>query len=196
MVYTSSHPTRTRRRANMVMIDLSTLLDDDTNLVECYICPKKVDLNHDVRCAWSTAMPQCIDKGAFGKGNSSHLHEFHHRDMVCVYDRENDGQRVVRKSLIRESCVGNLYMAASVEEVLPSHRFPCTKEMTMEMDIVRTAYRINNRMFLYHDHEVETYHGKEGAAYEYLYVRYQHAPNVDLSKMQDDLNRAIHKLRA
>lgn len=113
------------------------------------------------------------------------FYEYNHRDLTLSYDLENDAQRVIRKSL-QKSCAISQWWAASFEEdVLPIHRFPSTQEITKEGHLTRTSFRINNRLFLYIDKEDD---------WEYLYIRYQHAPNVDLSKMQNDLDRLMDRI--
>mgnify|MGYP003346781732 CR=1 FL=1 len=51
----------------------------------------------------------------------------------------------------------------------------------------RNTYRINNRMFIIHDIELDT---KE----EYVYIRYNHSPQVDLKKNEIDFQRAYNAL--
>ena len=83
-------------------------------------------------------------------------------------------------------CNGDLYAVCLDEDVLPSHRFPCTQEIVKEGSVTRSSMRINNRMFLMH--YIEDGH-------HYVYVRYQHASNVDIKKMQEDLDKTLNRLR-
>lgn len=108
---------------------------------------------------------------------------YHHRNLVYRYDLENDGQRVTRQSFIKDLRYKNIYVLGLNIDVLPTHKFPCTDEICHTVDIESQIYRINNRMFIY----VE----KENNDISYLYIKYNHAENIDLTKMQSDLTRTI-----
>lgn len=166
------------------MMELSKYLSDQTQVVEFYICPKPVEIpkgTEYIDCGWKK-YPHSIP---FANGHRMKLKEYHHRDMCYTYDLDNDGQRVVRKMLLMDEGYQNVYIAAYEEDVLPAHRFPCVQEITSESQYERVSYRINNRTFLYHDIE---------DGWEYVYIRYQHAPNVDTKQMQSDISRALKKL--
>lgn len=164
-------------------MDLGKYINDQTQVVEFYICPKHVDLEKDdvIDCGWKKYNQNI----PLGNGHKMKLKDYHHRDMCYTYDMENDGQRVVRKIMQMEDTTKNLYIAAYEEDVLPVHRFPCVQEITHETQYERTSYRINSRTYLYHDRE---------DGWEYVYIRYQHAPNVDTKQMQADIHRVLRKL--
>lgn len=164
-------------------MDLQTYVSDDIDTVEIYICPSKVDSSSSqVPIGWSKP---CKYLNTLGQGQSMKIKEFYHRDLLYTYDKDNDAQRVVQKRPIAESVYKHAYIVSSKEDVLPSHRFPCTNEIVHETDVERTSYRINNRMHVCHD--------KEGS-WEYLYIRYNHSPNVDVKQMQHDLAKTLRKL--
>jgi hypothetical protein len=76
-----------------------------------------------------------------------------------------------------------LYCLSFVEEILPGHRFPSTDEISNKTTYIRTIYKINNRISIYYDkNENESY----------IYIRYNHCDNVDLKKIQEDLDRTIN----
>lgn len=161
-------------------MDLSTFVTDQTQVVDVYICPYILrEDDPDVRIGWDKSC-----KIPMHRGTPMHLKEYHHRDLCYTYDMENDAQRVVRKTLLHDKRVGKTYIAAYEEEVLPTHCFPCVQEITHEAEVHRISYRINNRMFLYHD--------KIGS-WEYVYIRYQHAQNVDMKQMNADIHRILEK---
>lgn len=165
-------------------MDLHSLIQANTHVVEVFLCPESVksdDPHAHVHVGWEK--PFAIQ--GLGNGHATKLHEYYHRDLCYSYDMGNDAQRVVRRVEQNEQHHGNWYGTAYTEDVLPSHMFPSTKEIVKEGCIDRISYRINNRMFIYHDHEPGN---------DYYYVRYQHAPNVDLQKMQADLDKAMRML--
>jgi hypothetical protein len=161
------------------MVDLSAFLGDDTNLVEIFLCPG----GDPLQVGWAPSLPI---PASLGTGIDVCVKEYHHRDMVYSFEAETDAQRAWRKTLQMDQWSKPYYIASYLEETIPVHRFPCTQEVAYEVDVHRTSFRINNRMFLYHDREHE---------HEYLYLRYVHAPNVDVKKMQQDLDRTLSKLR-
>lgn len=108
---------------------------------------------------------------------------YHHRNLVYKYDLENDGQRVTRQSFIKDYTDKNIYIIGHTIDILPTHKFPCTDDIVHTVDIESHIYRINNRMFIYLE--------KENDGISYLYIKYNHAENIDLSKMQYDLTRTI-----
>lgn len=168
------------------MVDLASLASKhDTNLVEIYLLPPGVQASaddHVVDVAWTRPFAGPL----FGNGTTQNMKNYHHRDMTYTYDLGNDGQRAVRKLAQHEAFERRLYAIAFMEETVPPHRFPSTRDMTFVEELKRSCYRINNRLFFVHDEDTEGRH--------YYYFRYQHAENVDLQKVQADLDRAVRKV--
>lgn len=167
-------------------MDISTILTTDSNYVEIHFCPDRValDTNNVIKVGWD--QPAKLNN-RLTNATKQEIKEYFHRDLVYLYDLQNDGQRVYRKLPQKEYANGNLYAIAYIEEVLPSHRFPCTDEIAHEHVINRTSYRINNRMYFVHDVDESSKHT--------YYIRYNHADNVDLKKMQLDLDKFIAMTR-
>lgn len=170
------------RRASWM--ELSALLNDEVNVVDIYIC-RRADTNANpwVEVGWDKPMQV---PSAFGKGTAQTIVEYHHRELCYVYDTSNDGQRVIKKTLLMHKLQGTHAAYAFVEEQLPSHRYPCVDETTHKQEIQRTTYRINNRLTFVMDRDSEFY---------YFYLRYQHAPNVDAKKMDADVKFALNQCR-
>jgi len=159
------------------------MLTDNTNVVEVYLCPHDVHDKSNIKVGWK--QPLGIST-MFGNGVKQELKEYHHRDMTYVYDLANDGQRAMRRLGQKDVCNGNMYAISFMEETIPTHRFPSTKEIVHEEVIVRTSFRINNRMHVVHDNIENVHH---------YFIRYQHSDNVDIKKMVHDFNRALGMLR-
>jgi len=169
----------------MLEMELSNYVSDDANTIEIYICPGQIShTSQEVQVGWKKPFKWIQN---MGQGQKSKMREYHHRDMTYSYEVESDLQRVVRRTFVKDGSVKQMYIVAIKEDVLPTHRFPCTNDIVHENDIERVVYRVNNRMFVYHD--------KEGV-WEYVYVRYQHAANVDMKQMQSDLQRTLKRLHA
>ena len=164
-------------------MDIASIINDDTQVLEIYVCPTKACLDGDdpIRVGWDHI--SAIQ--TLGQGHTTSMRVYFHRDMCYTYDKENDGQRVIARRLCNEALLSdNLYVMSLEEDVLPSHRFPTTDEIAYETDLTRTTYRINNRINVVHD--------KEGV-HQYMYLRYTHAPNVDTKKTVEDLEKAIRR---
>lgn len=163
------------------------LRNEQTNVVELYLCPQgrdKYDSGHAV-VGWTR--DRCFDIQTMGPGHVTKIQDYYRFDMCYSYDLDSDTQRITRRSVQLEVSDGGSpwYGIAWKEEVLPSHRFPCTRSNISRVVTVRKSYRISNRMHLVHDLEDDI---------NYYYIRYQHAPNLDMTKMQSDFQRAIRVL--
>jgi hypothetical protein len=137
--------------------------------------------SHTIQVAWNKAINfQEICKLINQTKMTTEFVDYHHRDLCYSYDRSNDSQRVTRKKFKKDVRLKQWYAVAYDEEVHPSHRFPCVEEIAQIVRTKRSQVRLNNRMYLVHDINVES---KE----EYLYIRYNHSTQVDLKKIQFDL---------
>ena len=113
----------------------------------------------------------------------------------------NDGQRVSKRTYIKDMATATqanpqMYVLGIKEDTLPSHRFPCTNEIAHKNTTKRVSYRINNRMFLcvdteHTEHPENTHDTQDTEATSYMYIKYNHSPQVDLKKMQSDVERTI-----
>jgi hypothetical protein len=123
---------------------------------------------------------------SFFRENPQEEIQYYHRDMCYIFDAKNDAQRSYRKILQNEMCYKNFYIAAYQEENIPSHRFPSTQDISCRTSVIRYTHRINNRMsWIYEKNEDENW---------ITYLRYSHAPNVEMNTMQHDLERAIARM--
>ena len=185
-----------------INIDIESLVryhDKEINCIETYICKSITPSNHDgsyskdgglyVGCQ---QLQKCKIHG-FGSGFASTLTTYHYRDMCYTYDMANDGQKVTRRILyddnIANTGLHSLVTVCMKEETLPSHMFPCTNEISHKTTTQRMSYRINNRTFLCHDKVSE-----KDTENEYLYIRYNHSQQVDLKKIQADIENSIRSL--
>lgn len=165
---------------------LSDLVSDDiTNVVEFYSCPRyfgDTSEEHIIDTRW----PKPAEFFSFESPQEEV--QYYHRDMCYVFDVANDAQRCIRRTLTRDAFYKNLYIVAMHEESVPSHRFPSTQDISATVKITRYTQKINNRMvWIYEKSEDE-----DGSWVSY--VRYQHAPNVEMNKMQDDLEKTLIRM--
>jgi hypothetical protein len=125
------------------------------------------------------------------------LEEYRYKELLYSYDRSNDAQRTIYRQGLNEHWDDRkrVYRLMFQEDILPSHRFPCSKDIQLNERLVRRSFKINNRLALVEEQveteaNTKTEKDKNPVIYHY-YLRYQHAPNVDLDKMQSDLNQFI-----
>lgn len=150
------------------------------NVVEIYVCPYEVK---DSALTVVTAWPNPIRPINLGGGNKRTFQEYWQTNMCYSYDMSNDAQMVVARSLMEEHFDGSLYSIVLKEDVLPSHRFPCTTDIHAKIaPMERASYRINNRLHLIVENDKN------------VFIRYDHADNVDIIKMQADLDSIINTL--
>lgn len=162
------------------------------NVIEWYILPKG-DNNTDP--LWMTlASPNSL----FPSIRFRHpvaLEEYRYKELLYSYDRSNDGQRTIyREALsesVRQDAESGVYRVVFQEDSLPSHRFPCSGDMVKNDSYVRRSFKINNRLFLIEETMLED---TKTPMYQY-YLRYNHAANVDIVKMQADLNQFIARYK-
>lgn len=186
----------------MDALDLSVYLGEPVNYVEIYWLPqRRPEVQADtpyVDVGWPTAPTAALAR-FFGNGATQRYAEYAHRDVAYVYDLANDAQRALRRATVHEHLMDRAYLLALHEEPVPPHRFPCLTEIQNKAETTRTTYRINNRMHVVHDAVAESAPGApDGAAptrADYVYVRYQHAANVDVARMQQDLQRTLGILK-
>jgi len=136
-----------------------------------------------------------VGLSTFGNGFVSTFTTYNYKDLAYSYDMANDAQRVTRRTLMGDcSPHPKMYVMQFDEEVLASHRFPCTSLTSHKNLMTRTSYRINNRMYVYHDIVQNVENGNEEKPSEYVFLRYNHAQNQDLKKMQIDMERVVRML--
>jgi hypothetical protein len=153
------------------------------NVVEIYSCPAFFDDVAHV-CTIDTSWPGIPD--TFSRENPQEEMQYYHRDLCYAFDVGNDAQRCFRRTLTNEMYYRNFYITALHEESIPSHRFPSTQDISATVHVVRHVQRINNRMTWVYERDE---HGGWTS-----YIRYQHAPNVDLETMQKDLASTLSRM--
>jgi hypothetical protein len=165
-------------------MDLRAYLGEQTNVVEFYFCPKgglETELLQ-MSCQWET-LPR-IPTQLFKHRSDQHFTEYTHRHLVHQYDLATDMQKTFTRALTGDRVVGNCYIASFQEDTLPMHRFPCTLDINDTKSFHRVTFKYNNRLSLIIDKEKN----RDGYV---MYLRYFHVDNIDLDKMNQDINTAF-----
>ena len=162
----------------------SFLINDQVNVVELYFCPEPIQPNAlKFKYGWDE-LPS-IPIHLFKNRLDQEVTEYCQRDLIYSYDRSNDAQRTYQKIWMTDCMDQHLYTVAFQEESHPTHRFPCTTEINEKRNIHKIHYKINNRMFFMIEKEDDQWT---------LYMRYNHASNVELDKMNEEWNQMIQKI--
>lgn len=162
-------------------MQLQDFIKDNTNILEIYFCPEKIDPNASIfTCKWKD-LPK-LPLHMFKHRNDQELIEYAHRGLVYQYDVATDSQKTIQRSWIHDKIIDKQYIVSLQEETLPVHRFPCTQEINDKTKFHRISYKWTNRIYLIVDMEEDYYT---------VYIRYQHVDNIDLEKMNEDLNQLL-----
>jgi hypothetical protein len=166
-------------------MDLSSYLDENTNVVELYFCQEEINSNTiSFSCSWDK-LPR-IPLNIFKSRIDQVIIEFHKGDIVYCYDQGNDSQRVYQKELKKDKVDGKIYISSLNELTYPTHRFPCTNNINDKRTIHRISYKINNRMSFIIEKENELWT---------LYMRYNHSSIVDIDSMNKEWNEKLKQLQ-
>ena len=159
------------------------------NTIEWYVLPEAIPEQSEP--LW---IPIAYDKKKFPSirfGNVQTLHEYRYKELLYQYDRSNDGQKTLFRQVFHEALSQSraVYRMMLQEDILPSHRFPCSKDIVLHQRFFRRTFKINNRLYF-----VEEESEEEPKTFHY-YLKYHHAPNVDLEKIQQDMNQFIQRFK-
>lgn len=163
----------------------------NANTIEWYICPSK---KLSVKDLWIDIGYPTKQYPSIHFRNPQILEEYVYKELLYQYDRSNDSQRAISRTVIKEDMdeKNGLYTILLKEEHLPSHRFPCSTNIETLGKIIRKSYKINNRIFFIED-EVQKINSEQS---EFVYyIRYNHSPQVDTRKMKEDFDAFIHKFK-
>ena len=188
---------------------------EGTNCVEIHLS-KHIGQNSDSHVMDITSDTETKSLLAkFGNGSFSKFKNYYYKDYQYSYDLSNDAQRVTKKIHTYDvNPHARIYVVSYNENVLMSHRFPTTGDISNTNIVERTSYRINNRLFIYndkvfdehnyatseHNHATSEHnhatseHNNVNSYDEYIYARYNHSSQVDLKHMQTDIERIVRQL--
>jgi hypothetical protein len=177
---------------------------EGTNCIEVYLS-KHIGVNPDSHIINISTDPETKTLlSKFGKGTFTKLKNYYHKDYQYSYDLSTDAQKVTKRFHLEDwNPHARIYVVSYNENVLTSHMFPTTSDITHVNIIERTTYRINNRLFIYNDKvygETESSNlndlddFNEMIYNEYIYLRYNHSQQVDLKQIQLDIERVVRQL--
>ena len=180
--------------------------------------PKPLKAAYGVVCDLTLPQFQARADASRLRFNEQILTEFHHRDMLYVYDLANDNQRAYRRVLwdhtflptrtTPRGAIGPSVVLTWEEDTLPHHRFPCTTDVAHRIEFKRWTAKINNRLSYVIDEvrpegaampvslntlgESVNTPTPDGTRYTHC-IRFHYSPNVEMTKMQSDLDGVLSR---
>jgi len=166
------------------MLDANDLDIEGLNLVTIYVCPSKVDA--DAFCL-PLAWPAAPTVPRTWRRTSHRCAEYTKKNMVYTYDVATDGQRNVTHRILGEKRSGHYYITFGAEDVMPCHRFPCTREIDDVAYIDRDVYKVHHRLSFVVDRVAD----KTQA----MYFKYTHGPQVDVAQILGVIHDAVGAIK-
>ena len=164
------------------MIDISSLLCDDTNIIEIYLLNSAV--TDETKSKFNISVSdEYLDKikKRFKLTKETTLVCFNRNNLSYVYDLSNDSQYVYLRKLDNMIIKANLCALAFNEMKMQTHSFACTNDIDNRVEYKYQEFKINNRVSLVIKNKN-------------LYIHYRHSKEVDLDKIQDIISNVIKRL--
>ena len=169
------------------MIHLHSLLTDDINLIEIYITKpftksNVIDIGHQNRYIkyvkdqyknWKTT-----SYTMFNKNELTYLYELS-TDNQIVYTKIRQSDMIIKKKHI------DTYIIAYTHSKMPTHIFPCENEIDYRCVYSLSEIKITNRLSLIIKTENDI---------SCIYIEYRHSPNVEIEKIEENINSIISKI--
>jgi len=159
------------------------ITNDNVNLIEIYIINSKN--NNSINVMSSDKTEKLIDN-IYKKNRVEKYKSYSHKDRVYTYELSNDNQYVYTKIKKHLDIIDNILVIASKHDKQPNYTFPCTNDIDNICEYTIKEYKISNRLSLimrYDDENIKT-----------LFIEYKHSQNVDIDKINEQINKIIAKI--
>ena len=166
----------------MHKINIQDFLTDDTNLVNIHFINNNQDINVnkiDINTPLEISK-KITDKYKVVK--KTNYITYMKNKLSYTYDLTNDNQIVSSKFIRNHKLYDNIYCISYNYSKLPNYIFPCISNIDMVNEYTLTEYKITNRIAIIKKNDS---HG------EYFYIEYIHSPNVDLDKINYNINNIL-----
>ena len=164
------------------MINISTLLTNDCNIIEIYILNSS-DKNKEVFKRNIYLDDEYLNKikSKFKLTKETTYVYFNRNNLSYVYDNTNDSQYVFLRKLENVQEKDKLFGIAFNEMKMQTHSFACTNDINNKINYKTYEFKINNRVSLIIKNNN-------------LFIQYKHSKEVDIDKIQDIMSSVIKKL--
>jgi hypothetical protein len=98
---------------------------------------------------------------------------------------------MVKSNYIKYNSKSNLFILSSKIDKFPQYIFPCTNDIDYISTYSIKEYKINNRISLFIRYDYLNDDEKQNLA-KTFYIEYRHSPNVDIDKINENVNNIIN----
>ena len=176
-------------------MNLTDFVTNDVNIIEFYFC-KDITNADEIDVNINSDIENIIEK-KYKKYKEERYKSYHCKDKVYTYELSNDNQYVSSKIMINskhilyKNCKSNIYILSSKIDKFPQYIFPCTNDIDNISIYSIKEYKINNRisLLLRYDYLNDD---DTNAVSTSLYIEYTHSPNVEINKMNENINHIIN----
>jgi len=162
------------------MINITSLLCDDTNIIEIYLMNLNGSNDNKMNIRMTDDYLDKIRK-RFKLTKETTIVNFNRNNLSYVYDLSNDSQYVYLRKLDNMIIKANLCALAFNEMKMQTHSFACTNDIDNKVEYKYQEFKINNRISLIIKNNN-------------IYIHYRHSKEVDLDKIQDIITNVIKRL--
>ena len=171
-------------------IDINKYINDDVNLVEIYLIKDKNE--NSINVSSSDKLEHLIDN-IFKKNKVEKYISYYNREKVYTYELSNDNQYVYTKFKKNLDIIDNILVVASKHDKQPNYTFPCTNDIDNISQFTIKEYKISYRisLFIRYDNNIDKTIDK---TIKTIYIEYKHSQNVDMDKINEQINKIITKI--
>jgi hypothetical protein len=171
-------------------IDINKYINDDVNLVEIYLIKDKNE--NSINVSSSDKLEHLIDN-IYKKNKVEKYISYYNREKVYTYELSNDNQYVYTKFKKNLDIIDNILVVASKHDKQPNYTFPCTNDIDNISQFTIKEYKISYRisLFIRYDNNIDKTIDK---TIKTIYIEYKHSQNVDMDKINEQINKIITKI--
>ena len=171
-------------------IDINKYINDDVNLVEIYLIKDKNE--NSINVSSSDKLEHLIDN-IYKKNKVEKYISYYNREKVYTYELSNDNQYVYTKFKKNLDIIDNILVVASKHDKQPNYTFPCTNDIDNISQFTIKEYKISYRisLFIRYDNNIDKTDDK---TIKTIYIEYKHSQNVDMDKINEQINKIITKI--
>jgi len=171
-------------------IDVNKYIDNDVNLIEIYMIKDKNE--NSINVSSSDKLEHLIDN-IYKKNKVEKYISYYNKDKVYTYELSNDNQYVYTKFKKHLDIIDNILVVASKHDKQPNYTFPCTNDIDNISQFTIKEYKISYRisLFIRYDNNIDKTIDK---TIKTIYIEYKHSQNVDMDKINEQINKIITKI--
>ena len=159
-------------------MNIKEVITEKTNLIEIYLLSKKDKNSITIDSSLINKI-----KSTFKKTKEYSTVIYSRNNYNYLYDLTNDNQIVYSRIIENDKIINNKYYLIAFNEIkLPSHLFACTNDIDFKYTNNLIEFKINNRITIVIKNN------------DSCYIIYKHNKDVDIDKIQDNINDIISKI--